>query len=161
MLNKELLMDKPQINKVYLTVGYYEDIWRGECFGVNTHERIGSISAIPKWRDEALDYYFIEVCKLKDSPTKYEYNMYVPPSDSVKQITMITESGSVTLEKLPNYYSYVYYSDYDVLNFTESIGKTIEITFDPPPSVIWIQKHSNQSRKRVLCRRSSLGGSRC
>lgn len=161
MLNKELLMDKPQINKVYLTVGYYKDIWVGECFGVNTNKRIGSISAIPKWGDAVLDYYFIEVHKPTDSSTKYQYDMYVPPSDSVKQITMITESGSVTLEKLHNYYNYVYDSDYDVLNFTESIGKTIEITFDPPPSVIWIQKHSNQSRNRVLCRRRSLGGSRC
>lgn len=161
MLNKELLMDKPQINKVYLTVGYYEDYWVGECFGVNTEKHIGSISAIPKWGDKALNYSYIEVRKPKDPPTKYQYIMYVPSSDSVKQITMITESGSVTLEKLPNYSNYVYNSDYDVLNFTESIGKTIEITFDPPPSVIWIQKHSNQSRNRVLRRRRSLGGSRC
>ena len=161
MLNKELLMDKPQINKVYLTVGYYEDIWTGEVFGVNTEEHIGSISAIPKWGDNALNYSYIEVHKPKDPPTKYKYIMYVPSSDSVKQITMITESGSVTLEKLPNYSNYVYNSDYDVLNFTESIGKTIEITFDPPPMVTWTQRLSNRSRNRVLCRRRSLGGAKC
>ena len=154
-------MDKPQINKVYLTVGYYEDIWTGEVFGVNTEEHIGSISAIPKWGDNALNYSYIEVHKPKDPPTKYKYIMYVPSSDSVKQITMITESGSVTLEKLPNYSNYVYNSDYDVLNFTESIGKTIEITFDPPPMVTWTQRLSNRSRNRVLCRRRSLGGAKC
>lgn len=133
MLNKELFMGKPQINKIYLTVGYYEDVWWGERFGVNTEKHIGSISAIPKWGGKALEYCYIEVGKLKDSPTKYKYSRYVPSSDSVKQITMITESGSVTLEKLPKYSNYVYNSDYDVLNFTESIGKTIEITFDPLP----------------------------
>ena len=40
------------------------------------------------------------------------------------------------------------------------IGQYIEVELDPPPSGTWIQRHSNRSRKRVLCRRSSLGGSK-
>lgn len=49
----------------------------------------------------------------------------------------------------------------DYYNFSAKADQTLYLTFDPPPTVIWIQRHSNQSRKRVLCRRSSLGGSRC
>lgn len=41
------------------------------------------------------------------------------------------------------------------------LGKTVYLTFDPPPTGTWNQRHSNRSRNRVLCRRSSLGGSRC
>lgn len=42
-----------------------------------------------------------------------------------------------------------------------SDGDVRYLTFDPPPTVIWIPRHSNQSKKRLLRRRSSLGGSKC
>ena len=49
----------------------------------------------------------------------------------------------------------------DLFGFTAKVGQTVYLTFDPPPTGTWIQRHSNRSRNRVLCRRSSLGGSRC
>lgn len=42
-----------------------------------------------------------------------------------------------------------------------SDGDVRYLTFAPPPTVIWIPRHSNQSKKRLLRRRSSLGGARC
>ncbi len=46
--------------------------------------------------------------------------------------------------------------------FTEDdVGKTIPVYFAPPPTGTWIQRHANRSKKRVLCRGRSLGGSRC
>lgn len=47
----------------------------------------------------------------------------------------------------------------DIYNMEGSEGEVRYLTFDPPPTAIWIQRRSNQSK--VLCRRSSLGGSRC
>lgn len=49
----------------------------------------------------------------------------------------------------------------DIFGLKEKYGQTVYLTFDPPPTVTWIQRHSNRSRNRVLCRRRSLGGSRC
>lgn len=43
----------------------------------------------------------------------------------------------------------------------EEVGKITGYLIYPPPTGTWTQRHSNQSRNRVLCRRSSLGGSRC
>ena len=40
-------------------------------------------------------------------------------------------------------------------------GREIPVIFDPPPTIIWILLQTNRSRKRVLRRGSSLGGSRC
>lgn len=54
------------------------------------------------------------------------------------------------------------YEGYFNLGFSwGSQDKTEVLTFDPPPTVTWIQRHSNRSRKRILRRRSPLGGSRC
>lgn len=49
----------------------------------------------------------------------------------------------------------------DPFRFAEKVGQTVYLTFDPPPTGTRIHRHSNRSRQRVLCRRSSLGGSRC
>lgn len=49
----------------------------------------------------------------------------------------------------------------DPFRFAAKVGQTVYLTFDPPPTGTWIQRHANRSRNRVLCRRSSLGGSRC
>lgn len=49
----------------------------------------------------------------------------------------------------------------DPFRFAEKVGQTVYLTFDPPPTGTRIKRHSNRSRKRVLCRRRSLGGSRC
>lgn len=141
MLNKELLMGKPQINKVYLTVGNWIQQSIGVYYGFfkSGKEIYGSVSGIPKWGDTESSFYRIGIIKYYQhwgAPTKYTYSVCVPSSDSVTQITMSTESGSVTLEKIPNldFIEYTYDSDYDVLNFIGSLGKTIEVTFDPPPN---------------------------
>lgn len=49
----------------------------------------------------------------------------------------------------------------DIFELRQKIGQTVYLTFDPPPMVTWTQRLSNRSRNRVLCRRRSLGGSRC
>ena len=49
----------------------------------------------------------------------------------------------------------------DPFRFTVKFGQVVYLTFGPPPTGTWIQLRTNRSRKRVLCRRSSLGGSRC
>lgn len=49
----------------------------------------------------------------------------------------------------------------DPFRFTAKCGQTVYLTFDPPPTGTRIHRHTNRSKKRVLCRRSSLGGSRC
>lgn len=50
----------------------------------------------------------------------------------------------------------------DIYNMFGNSGDVRYLTFDPPPMGTWIQRHSNQSRKRLLRRRrSSLGGSKC
>lgn len=49
----------------------------------------------------------------------------------------------------------------DPFRFAEKVDQTVYLTFDPPPTGTWIQRHANRSKKRVLCRRSSLGGARC
>lgn len=51
--------------------------------------------------------------------------------------------------------------DGDIFRLEGKEGQTVYLTFDPPPTGTWIQVRSNRSKKRVLCRRSSLGGSRC
>ena len=50
MLNKELLMGKPQINKVYLTVGNWIQQSIGVYYGFfkSGKEIYGSVSVIPK-----------------------------------------------------------------------------------------------------------------
>lgn len=45
--------------------------------------------------------------------------------------------------------------DYTALNTLATVGGQI------PQTIIWIRLRTNRSRKRVLCRISSLGGSRC
>lgn len=130
-------MGKPQINKVYLTVGNWIQQSIGVYYGFfkSGKEIYGSVSVIPKWGDTEASFYRIGIIKFYQhfGSTKYSYSVCVPSSDSVTQITMSTESGSVTLEKAPNldFIEYVYNGDYDVLNFIGSLGKTIEVTFDP------------------------------
>ena len=133
-------MGKPQINKVYLTVGNWTQQSIGVYYGFfkSGKEIYGSVSVIPKWGDTEASFYRIAIIKYYQhwgAPTKYTYSVCVPSSDCVTQITMSTESGSVTLAKAPNldFIEYTYDSDYDVLNFIGSLGKTIEVTFDPPP----------------------------
>lgn len=53
------------------------------------------------------------------------------------------------------------YTSYYIDIAEEYTGKIVGYLIDPPPTGIWIQRRSNRSKKRVLCRRSSLGGSRC
>lgn len=74
--------------------------------------------------------------------------------DKDSQVTVFVEGYSTSLHN-----GEVMTGDlYDMRN---SEGSTRYLTFDPPLTVTWIQRHTNRSRNRVLCRRSSLGGSRC
>lgn len=51
------------------------------------------------------------------------------------------------------------YTSYYIDIPEEYMGKIVGYLIDPPQTGTWIQRHSNRSK--VLCRRSSLGGSRC
>lgn len=75
-------------------------------------------------------------------------------------------SMSVTIKDLTAEFSNAHdtwlYGPYsDIWDLERSENMTLSVYFDPPPMAIWIQTHSNRSRNRVLCRRRSLGGSRC
>lgn len=84
----------------------------------------------------------------------YDFNGDYTRFVAVDGVTVHVEGYSTTLVSSSD----VNGDPYDLAGNT---GKTRYLTFDPPQTVIWIQKHSNRSRKRVLRRGSSLGGSRC
>lgn len=148
MLNKELLMagsEKSQ-RKVVLTIGkatVYSGYACGYMKGLMDDTQL---NVLPYWgtTDNVLEY-LVHFTSLNTSLFTLDEN---------SEVTVFVEGYSTSLHngKVMNG------DPYDMRN---SEGSTRYLTFDPPPTVTWIQRHTNRSRKRVLCRRSSLGGSRC
>lgn len=79
-----------------------------------------------------------------------EYTIKVTRCDNQKSITFSGEHGQLSTA-----------FDDNSFNLLDSYQHHVTFKFDPPPTVIWIPTPSNRSRKRVLRRGSSLGGSRC
>lgn len=166
MLNKELLMAGITMKEphILLTVGYDGGI-RAYTYGYTriysiSENNVGSVSKIPYWGDVSKN---ISLTALYGSRIKsnnsvstwinwgsnFTFNRLVATRlDTGKSVEFVTNSAYVEVT--------------GVALFTESDKyKEIPLTFDPPPMGTWTQRHSNRSKKRVLCRRSSLGGSRC
>lgn len=146
MLNKELfLWSTPGQRNVKLTIGHFHNRF-GDVYGyLNSPDNsFGSLDPLPYWSTTGnvvtqLSYGTLTKKTLFDAPSGVTvfvsgYSQY------------ISAGGRLDLDP------------YSMLN---SEGDTRYLTFDPPQTGTWIQRHANRSRKRVLCRRSSLGGSRC
>jgi hypothetical protein len=149
MLNKELLMGNTrELRPVALTVKKYNKGAYGYAYGFDS-KRFGTLAPVPFWGDnlrlDALAFHSYEgftKCKASDNESSHNIMVYISGyQDSSIRI------GGVIMG--------------DIFEFEKKVDQTVYLTFDPPPTGIWIQRRSNRSKKRVLCRRSSLGGSRC
>lgn len=149
MLNKELLMgsSKQEQLKVEITTEFI-DVEGGDYLfsGYDRVERYPFGKAYP------LPYWGTPSHTLKTFA--FSFNVSYTSFVAVDGVTVHVEGYTTTLVSPSN----VNGDPYDLADVT---SKTRYLTFDPPQTVIWIQKHSNRSRKRVLRRGSSLGGSRC
>lgn len=173
MLNREMLMTYQAIsatdNIVELQVGDGGVGDYGYC-GSNRWGIVpqGALDRIPYWYGTEDAYFALDVLNEisagKFAGTKFgtyypgsgtpsrgqEYNIKVTRCDTQQSITFSGEHGqlstvsSTALGLMDVYYNMHY----------------VTLEFTPPPTVTWIQKHSNLSR-RLLCRRRSLGGSLC
>lgn len=149
MLNKELLMGTTGGQQpVALTVGkerqgtsvprIYEYGYKNMSFG--------ALSPEPFWGNyiylQSLKYRgeSYTSCRMKDSSITVTVYVSGYPDSSIR-------SGE-------SIYG-------DIFELRGKVNQDVYLTFDPPPTGIWIQRHTNRSKKRVLCRRSSLGGARC
>lgn len=148
MLNKELLMagSEQSQRKVVLTIGKV-DVFSGYAYGYMKDLMDDTqLNVLPYWgtTDNVLER-LVHFGPLNTSMFKL---------DKDPEVTVFVEGYSTSLHKG----NVVNGDPYDMRN---SEGSTRYLTFDPPPTVTWIQRHTNRSRNRVLCRRSSLGGPRC
>ena len=149
MLNKELLMGNTrELRPVALTVQKYSKGAYGYAYGFDS-ERFGALAPVPFWggdlRLKSLAFYSYEgftKCEASDKEPSHNIMVYI----SGYQDSQI-EIGRTIMG--------------DIFEFEKKVDQTVYLTFDPPPTVTWTQRHSNRSRNRVLCRRSSLGGSKC
>lgn len=148
MLNKELLMagSEQSQRKVVLTIGkaaIYSDYAYGYMRDLMDDTQL---NVLPYWgtTDNVLErlLYFGPL------------NASIFKLDKDPEVTAFVEGYSTSLHNGNVVKG-------DPYNMRNSEGSTRYLTFDPPPTVTWIQRHTNRSRNRVLCRRSSLGGSRC
>lgn len=149
MLNKELLMgsSKQEQLKVEITPEFIDT--EGGDYIFNGYNREGTHhfgKAYP------LPYWGTPSHTLKTFALAFngDYLRFV----AVDGVTVHVEGYSTTLVS-PSMVGGVTYG------LGDATSKPRYLTFSPPQTVIWIQKHSNRSRKRVLRRGSSLGGSRC
>lgn len=146
MLNKELLIasaKKKEQRKVKLTIGRHESFGM-IAFGYNK-DFYGSLDVVPYWGTT------------NDVMSSLIYLLSV-----VEMTTLGAPSGvTVFVEGYTQSISSSNTQDGDTYSMNNSEGAIRYLTFDPPPTGTWIQTHSDRSKKRVLCRRSPLGGSRC
>lgn len=150
MLNKELLMgsSKQEQLKVEVTIEFI-DTEGGDYFlaGYDREGRypFGRVYPLPYWGTPSHTF----------KTFAYDINLHNTSFVAVDGVTAHVEGYSTPIVSS----SLVRGDPYDLV--LDNSVKTRYLTFYPPQTVIWIQKHSNRSRKRVLRRGSSLGGSRC
>lgn len=148
MLNKELLMagSEQSQRKVVLTIGKAA-VFSGYAYGyMKDFMDDTQLNVLPYWgtTDNVLER-LVHFDSLNTSIFMLEKD---------PEVTVFVEGYSTSLHNG----NVVNGDPYDMRN---SEGSTRYLTFDPPQTVTWIQRHTNRSRNRVLCRRSSLGGPRC
>lgn len=165
MLNKELLMTGITGKEPHITL-YVDDFYDlsapddGYGYGYSATEDTGMVSRIPCWGGYGMmqNYTALRIlATVGDKETLISWrNPYSSPRlmvtrlDTGKSIEFVHSDSSTSgmYKKAP------FFTRADL--YTE-----IPLIFDPPPTIIWIQLRTTRSKKRVLCRRSSLGGARC
>lgn len=163
MLNKEKLLMAGEgesfKHHILLTVG--EGDWYDDGVFGWSHTLIGTVDKIPVFdANYSLDelYYRQDTMQLEMSIKRVLFRGVRASEIGNSTIKVVTPYTSVLFDTVENGLDILVVSvDGDPLNFKGNVGNTIPIYFDPPPTVIWIQRHSNQSRKI----RSSLGGAKC
>ena len=165
MLNKELLMAGITGKEPHITL-YVDDFYDlsapgdGSGYGYSATDGTGMVSRIPCWGGYGMmqNYTALRILATvgdKESLISWR-NPYSSPRlmvtrlDTGKSIEFVHSDPSTSgiYKKAP------FFTRADL--YTE-----IPLIFDPPPTIIWIQLRTNRSKKRVLCRRRSSGGSRC
>lgn len=145
---------------ILLTVG--EDAWYDEGTFGWSHADMGTVDKIPvfdaNYRLNEL-YYRQDTMQLEMFLERVLFRGVRASEIGNSTIKVVTPYTSVLFDTVESGLDILVVPvDGDPLNFKGNVGNTIPIYFDPPPpTVIWIQRHSNQSRKK----RSSLGGARC
>lgn len=169
MLNKELLMAGEVEPHMFLILnsgqGFIDPGDRTYYGYMRSYEpdamgpSIGNVNRIPYWGSPDSSFLQALYTSVDDSGGNYNTSLrfryripFAPMSVTIKDRT----------SEFSNAYDTWLGGEYtDVWDLERSGGMTLPVYFDPPPTGTWIQRHSNRSRNRVLCRRSSLGGSRC
>ncbi len=163
MLNKELLMGASNEQRpVMVTVASFVDTGDTTNIGYSRqYFNIGEVDPLPYWVSERFEplylkylfsnYPYRELASTAGIGT-YPFQQY-GVSTSFTGIIARSDTGKAA----------VFYSGdaHEELFTEDDVGKTIPVYFAPPPTGTWIQRHANRSKKRVLCRGRSLGGSRC
>lgn len=141
MLNKELFLGSTQgQRKVALTIGYNN---RKQDYGY-AKGYAGSLDLLPYWGEMKAEIESLS------SYTRTGFYL----TDSSIVVTVYAEGYPLSITSG----SLIRGDIFSMVGYTDDVRY---LTFDPPPMGTWTQRHSNRSKKRVLCRRSSLGGSRC
>lgn len=174
MLNKELLITKEDIptGHILLTVGSAFELFT-DVYGYSRQQNAiagnyGRVNKVPYWHTRGYD----SLVELSYVPA-YENvsgNLTSPKTyiimECTDSLTRAPQRFMVTVFINEGSHTWMFdgsetsgWASGDPFNLSGSVGKTLSVTFDPPPTGTWIQRHSNRSR--ALCRRSSLGGSRC
>lgn len=166
MLNKELLMAGITMKEphILLTVGRYA-MPSGEFtivqYGYKAYKVSSNATRIPCWGGYGTIKNYVA---LKTLLTDEESGATIiawrnPFTPNRLEVTRLDTGKSIHFSHTEPSVSQIIT---DAQFFTESaVGREIPVIFDPPPTIIWIPLRANRSRKRVLCRRRPLGGSRC
>lgn len=148
MLNKELLMGNTGGQQVVaLTVGSYRVSGPYFYYGYD-HGYFGRLVPVPFWGN----YAYLSALRYDNQNNRTTCSVTDRSVDLTVYVSGYQDSPIRSGESISG----------DIFKLSRKVGQDVYLTFDPPPPTgTWIHRHSNRSRKRVLCRRSSLGGSKC
>lgn len=162
MLNKEQLLmagkGAPR-EHILMTVGQST---ANKTVGWNTYDPMGSVDRVPSWNIYGYTCVLdsLESKNAGSYTTCYLSSNFQDPFPSRFHLTISVDGISRDFE-----FSSASYPDgiymFDAFNLQSKVGQTLAVIFDPPPTVTHLHVHNLRSRKRVLCRRSSLGGAKC
>ena len=133
--------------KVRLTIGKMPGVSSG-TFGCHIPFGFGSLEPLPYWGTSDTSGIYLWYAK------SYGRTYCQTPTGVSEVVTVFVEGYSLPLVSDSGVAG-------DIFDMADQTGSARYLTFDPPPMGTWIQRHSNRSRNRVLCRRRSLGGAKC
>lgn len=169
MLNKELLMTGITIPvrepHTLITVGRHISSAFGyttPAYGYYTFKNAGKLSRIPCWGGYGTikNYTALKTLATESGEGAKTVIEWRNPFDRKSLVVTRLDTGK-SVEFVHTSSSTAKLLTEATLFREEDDGREISLIFDPHPTIIWIPIRTNRSRKRVLCRRSSLGGSRC